>query len=78
MFLQDVEELQLHNDEGAVVSRKRRQNYDAATKLEAVNWARKNSIKGYPNISSAAREFKVDRQRVKEWIKQENELKRLV
>uniref|UniRef100_A0A915DFJ6 HTH psq-type domain-containing protein n=1 Tax=Ditylenchus dipsaci TaxID=166011 RepID=A0A915DFJ6_9BILA len=64
----EVEELQLHHDEGAPVNRKRKRNNEAATKLEAIMWAYANSIR------SAARKFKVTRSVVQRWMKQENEL----
>jgi hypothetical protein len=52
--------------------RKRRRNNDANTKLEAIEWARKNSV------HSAAKKFRVDRKRIREWTKQENKLKQQV
>uniref|UniRef100_A0A915CLB2 Uncharacterized protein n=1 Tax=Ditylenchus dipsaci TaxID=166011 RepID=A0A915CLB2_9BILA len=35
---QEAEELQLHDDEGQMVNRKRHRNNDSATKLESSNW----------------------------------------
>uniref|UniRef100_A0A915E668 Uncharacterized protein n=1 Tax=Ditylenchus dipsaci TaxID=166011 RepID=A0A915E668_9BILA len=34
------DELQLHDDEGTAQRNRKRHHYDAATKSEAVNWAR--------------------------------------
>ena len=42
--------------------------YDIKVKLKAVDVAKKKSI------AAAAREFRVDRKRVLEWLKQEGEL----
>uniref|UniRef100_A0A915DN18 Brinker DNA-binding domain-containing protein n=1 Tax=Ditylenchus dipsaci TaxID=166011 RepID=A0A915DN18_9BILA len=68
----EPDELQLHDDEGAPVNRKRRRNHDTATKLEAVKWAHdKNSI------TSAAKEFGLTRSCIKDWKKKEPELMRL-
>jgi hypothetical protein len=43
-----------------------------STKLEAIEWARKNSV------HSAAKKFRVDRKCIRDWIKQENKLKQQV
>jgi hypothetical protein len=53
-------------------NRKRRRNTETITKLEAIEWARKNSV------HSAAKKFRVDRKRIREWTKQENKLKQQV
>uniref|UniRef100_A0A914DF49 Brinker DNA-binding domain-containing protein n=1 Tax=Acrobeloides nanus TaxID=290746 RepID=A0A914DF49_9BILA len=66
----EVLELQLNEEEGLPVNCKCHRNNDAATKLEAIKWARQNSIE------SAAKKFKVDRSCIKEWIKQSEDLKR--
>uniref|UniRef100_A0A914HFV8 HTH CENPB-type domain-containing protein n=1 Tax=Globodera rostochiensis TaxID=31243 RepID=A0A914HFV8_GLORO len=63
-------EPQLHDDDdGIPVDRKRNRNNDAAKKLEAIEWARRNSIK------SAAKKFRVDRKLVRRWMEQEDKLK---
>ena len=46
----------------------KRKSYDVKFKLKAVEVARKKTI------SAAAREFKVDRKRIREWMSQESEL----
>uniref|UniRef100_A0A915E9B4 HTH psq-type domain-containing protein n=1 Tax=Ditylenchus dipsaci TaxID=166011 RepID=A0A915E9B4_9BILA len=66
---QEAEELQLHDDEGQMVNRKRHRNNDSATKLESIKLARKNSME------SAAKKFDVTSSRIQECIKQEDELK---
>uniref|UniRef100_A0A183BP15 RNA helicase n=1 Tax=Globodera pallida TaxID=36090 RepID=A0A183BP15_GLOPA len=61
---------QLHfDDDGILADRKRHRNNDATKKLEAIEWARRNSIK------SAAKKFGVDRKSIQRWIKQEDKLK---
>uniref|UniRef100_A0A915DUK7 HTH CENPB-type domain-containing protein n=1 Tax=Ditylenchus dipsaci TaxID=166011 RepID=A0A915DUK7_9BILA len=67
--MSDTEQLQLRDGEGRQINIKRYRKNDAATKLEAVDWARKKSF------YSAAKKFEVDRKRIKEWIQKENELK---
>uniref|UniRef100_A0A915E2V7 HTH psq-type domain-containing protein n=1 Tax=Ditylenchus dipsaci TaxID=166011 RepID=A0A915E2V7_9BILA len=66
---QEAEELQLHDDEGQMVNRKRHRNNDSATKLESIKLARKNSME------SAAKKFDVTSSRIQKCIKQEDELK---
>ena len=68
----EEEELQLQNDEGKLVKRKRARNNGAATTLEAINWARDFSTR------SAAKKFKVDPKCIRRWKEQENELNRQV
>ena len=52
------------------MNRKRHRNNNAATKLEAIDWAKKNSI------HSAAKKFRVERSCIKDWIKNEIKLER--
>jgi hypothetical protein len=68
----DEEELQLHADEGTQASRKRHRNNDVATKLEAIKWAKENSV------NSAAREFNVAPKSIREWKDQEGKLRHLM
>uniref|UniRef100_A0A915DEH5 Brinker DNA-binding domain-containing protein n=1 Tax=Ditylenchus dipsaci TaxID=166011 RepID=A0A915DEH5_9BILA len=68
----EPDELQLYDDEGTPVNRKRRRNHDTATKLEAVKWAHDKNP-----ITSAAKEFRVTRSCIKDWKKKEPELMRL-
>lgn len=63
------DEPQLHDDEEGVPKKRYRSN-DATKKLEAIEWARKSSI------NSASKKFRVDRKRIRDWMKQEAELKR--
>ena len=73
------DEVQLHEDEGTPKNNRKRHNYDAATKLEAVKWARENALHGKKfNVKSASKKFDVDRKCIKQWITQEGELKRQV
>uniref|UniRef100_A0A183BS96 HTH CENPB-type domain-containing protein n=1 Tax=Globodera pallida TaxID=36090 RepID=A0A183BS96_GLOPA len=66
----DEEEPQLHDDDDSILAdRKRHRNNDATKKLEAIEWARRNSI------HSAAKKFRVNRRTIQEWIKQEDKLK---
>ncbi|KAI3409812.1 hypothetical protein GPALN_006187 [Globodera pallida] len=67
---EDEDEPQLHDvDDDILTDRKRHRNNDATKKLEAIRWARRNSIK------SAAKKFGVDRKSIQVWIKQEDKLK---
>ena len=66
----DEVEMQLHDDETTPVAGRKRRNYNAARKLEVAKFARQHSI------HSAAKKFRVDRKRVKDWMKQEDELER--
>jgi hypothetical protein len=66
------EELQLHDDEGAPVNRKQYRSNEAAKKLEAIDWAKKVSIK------SAALKFNVDRKSIRKWMEDEGALKRQI
>uniref|UniRef100_A0A914HDT8 C2H2-type domain-containing protein n=1 Tax=Globodera rostochiensis TaxID=31243 RepID=A0A914HDT8_GLORO len=67
---EDEDAPQLHDvDDAILVDRKRHRNNDATKKLEAIKWARRNSIK------SAAKIFGVDRKSIQVWIKQEDKLK---
>ena len=79
-MLYDVDELQMHDDEGTPKSSRKRHNYDAATKLDAVQFARENASakSGIFNVLSAAKKYNVSRGCVYDWIKQENDLKRQV
>jgi len=63
------EELQLHDDEGALVNRKRYRPNDAQKKIEVVEWAKKISIK------SAAKKFDVDRKRIRDWMNKEGKIR---
>jgi transposase-like protein len=79
--LREEDECQLHEDEGTPKSSRKRHNYDAEKKLDAVKWARdkKSARSGNEfNVDSAAKKFKVSRSRIYEWMKQENELKQLM
>ena len=75
-----AEELQLHNDETTPKSNRKRHNFIAAIKLEAVQWVReKKSAKcGELKIKSAVLKFHVDQKRMREGIKPEKELKKQV
>ena len=64
------EETQLHNDETPQLAGRKRRNYDSSKKLEAVKYAKENSI------HSAAKKFRVDRRCIQVWMKQEDELER--
>ena len=68
--MNDELETQLHLDETTPMAGRKRRNYDTAQKLEAVKYAKENSI------HSAAKKFRVDRQSIKDWVKQEDELER--
>uniref|UniRef100_A0A914I1M4 HTH CENPB-type domain-containing protein n=1 Tax=Globodera rostochiensis TaxID=31243 RepID=A0A914I1M4_GLORO len=66
----DEDEPQLHDDDdGILVDRKRYRHNDATKKLDAIEWAWKNSIK------SAAKKFRVNRKSIQLWMKQEDKLK---
>ena len=60
-------EAQLHDDETVPVSKKRK-NYDVATKLEAVFYAKEVSV------HAASRKYNVDRKNIRLWVDQELEL----
>uniref|UniRef100_A0A183BK65 HTH CENPB-type domain-containing protein n=1 Tax=Globodera pallida TaxID=36090 RepID=A0A183BK65_GLOPA len=65
----DEDEPQLHDDDdGILVDRKRHRNNEATKKLDAIEWARRNSI------NSAAKKFRVDRKSIREWMEQEGKL----
>uniref|UniRef100_A0A915CXG9 Brinker DNA-binding domain-containing protein n=1 Tax=Ditylenchus dipsaci TaxID=166011 RepID=A0A915CXG9_9BILA len=61
MLSGEEDELQLHEDEGTPKSSRKRHHYNAATKLEAFEWARKNK-----SIKSAAKKFCVTWARIQE------------
>lgn len=66
----EVEELQLHDDEKITENkRKRHRSNELETKIEAIELARKESVRG------AARKFRVDPNTIRGWIKQEAKLK---
>uniref|UniRef100_A0A915ETI0 Uncharacterized protein n=1 Tax=Ditylenchus dipsaci TaxID=166011 RepID=A0A915ETI0_9BILA len=71
------DKLQLHDDEGTAQRNRKRHHYDAATKLEAVNWARYNrsAKSGNYNVLASSKKYKVDRKRIRQWISQEEQLK---
>ena len=71
----DETELHLRDSEGRsnrylATTAKRYRSNDAATKLEAVAWAKRVSI------NSAHKKFGVDRKCIKDWIAKEENLKR--
>uniref|UniRef100_A0A915CLR4 Brinker DNA-binding domain-containing protein n=1 Tax=Ditylenchus dipsaci TaxID=166011 RepID=A0A915CLR4_9BILA len=74
------DELQLHDDEGTAQINRKRHHYDAATKLEAVNWARYNrsAKSGNYNVLASSKKYKVDRKRIRQWISQEEQLKQQI
>ena len=78
--LHDEDELQLHEGEGTPKTSRKKHHYDAATELNAVQWARENksSKSGKFNVLSAAKKYHVSRGRIYEWIEHEHELKRQV
>lgn len=66
---EEEDEIQLHEEEeGMPMVRKRHRSNEAKQKLEAIDWARKNSV------NSAAKKFRIDRKSVREWMKQEKKL----
>ncbi|KAL3090533.1 hypothetical protein niasHS_005445 [Heterodera schachtii] len=68
----DEHEPQNNNNENEgtpAKGKKRHRNNDSAKKLEAVEWARKNSIR------AAAIKFDVDRKAIRDWIAQEDKLR---
>uniref|UniRef100_A0A915EC86 HTH CENPB-type domain-containing protein n=1 Tax=Ditylenchus dipsaci TaxID=166011 RepID=A0A915EC86_9BILA len=67
--------------EGTPNSNRKRHHYNAAVKLEAINYAReKRSAKSGNkfNVASAAKKYKVTKSRIYEWIGQETKLKQQV
>ena len=65
------EESQPSDDEVQIIRvGKRLRPNDASTKLEAVEWAEKHSVR------SAAKKFRVDRQCIKDWMGKKIELLR--
>lgn len=65
----NIDELQLHDEEGTPDAHKRHRSNDAATKLTAVAWAKRVSI------NSAHKKFGVDRKCIKDWMAKEEKLK---
>lgn len=57
------------NNNDTFKSRKRKRNYDGSTKLEAIIWAKANSI------HSAAKEFDVTRSQIRDWMKNEQAIR---
>ena len=53
--------------------RKRIRAYTREFKLSVVNWFRENGS----NISQTSREFNIGRQRIREWVKNEERIKKL-
>jgi hypothetical protein len=66
-----TDELQLREEETTpVVTKKRHRNNETALKLEAIEYAKQNSV------HSAAKKFKVAPKTIREWKAKEEELHR--
>uniref|UniRef100_A0A915EHI1 Uncharacterized protein n=1 Tax=Ditylenchus dipsaci TaxID=166011 RepID=A0A915EHI1_9BILA len=73
-------ECQLSLSETTPVEKRKRHNYDAATKLEAIECAQeaKSARSRKYNIKATAKKFRVDRKQVREWITREQNVRQQV